>query len=67
MDNHAYMGWDDISLVGENGSGFIELDGSQLGGFNGGLPAYLSHQSSLPMMNMYQQSHPTLLVINRNL
>ncbi|KAI3726428.1 hypothetical protein L1987_66225 [Smallanthus sonchifolius] len=55
------------SLIGEDGSGFIDLEGGQLGGrSNGGLQTYYDYQSSMPIMNMYQQSHPSSMMMNMN-
>ncbi|XP_023761533.1 uncharacterized protein LOC111909972 [Lactuca sativa] len=64
-NNHRHIGWVDRgngSLMGENSSGFIDLEGSQLhggfgGSFNGGImPTFHDHGSSLPMMNRNDQS-----------
>ncbi|KAK9054197.1 hypothetical protein SSX86_025275 [Deinandra increscens subsp. villosa] len=61
-ENHARMGWDDISLIGENAPGFIDLEGSQLGqSFNGGLQTYHDHQLRMPM---YQQRYPSPMMMN---
>ncbi|KAJ9562091.1 hypothetical protein OSB04_007251 [Centaurea solstitialis] len=68
MENHGHMGsWDDDhningSLIGDNGCGYIDLEGSQLGGFggsfNGGLPSYHHHQpASLPRF-YHDHHHP---------
>lgn len=63
MENHASMGWGDSRLIGDNGSGFIDLDASQLGGsFNGGLQTYHEHQARL--MPMYPQSYPSPMMMN---
>lgn len=67
VENHAHMGWDDRSLVGEYGSGFIDLEGSQFGrSCNGGLQSYHDLHSSMPIMNMYQQSHALPMMKNMN-
>ncbi|KAI3783689.1 hypothetical protein L1987_42775 [Smallanthus sonchifolius] len=50
MENHGQVGWGDCSLIGGNGSGFIDLEGSQLGrSFNGGLQTYHEHQARMPV------------------
>lgn len=71
MENHAQMSWNDRVGDNTNSSGFIDLEGSQLGGFGGnfigGIKTYNDHQSSFPMMNMYQQNHPGNLIMNRNM
>ncbi|GJW83122.1 hypothetical protein Tco_0156267 [Tanacetum coccineum] len=62
MNNHAHTGFDDRtvaneSLIGEDGSGFIDLEGSELGGFGG--------RFNSPAMSMYQQSHRSPMIMNR--
>nr|GEV57754.1 heavy metal-associated isoprenylated plant protein 37 [Tanacetum cinerariifolium] len=64
MNNHAHAGFDDRavtneSLIGEDGSGFIDLEGSELGGFGG--------RFNSPAMSMYPQSHRSPMIMNRNL
>ncbi|KVH92400.1 Heavy metal-associated domain, HMA, partial [Cynara cardunculus var. scolymus] len=67
MENHGHMGWDgNGSLTGENSCGYIELEGSQLGGFggsfNGGLPSYHDHQpATLP--RFYHDHQPATLAM----
>ncbi|KAK1433208.1 hypothetical protein QVD17_10116 [Tagetes erecta] len=55
------------SRVGEYGSGFIDMEGGQVDGrCNRGLESYHDHQSSMPIINMYQQSHQLPRMRNMN-
>ncbi|KAM0001955.1 putative heavy metal-associated domain, HMA, heavy metal-associated domain superfamily [Helianthus debilis subsp. tardiflorus] len=50
------------NLIGANGSGFIDLEGSQLGGpFNGGLQTYHDHQARMPMYDQGYHPSPTMM------
>ncbi|MFS7890452.1 putative heavy metal-associated domain, HMA, heavy metal-associated domain superfamily [Helianthus anomalus] len=50
------------NLIGANGSGFIDLEGSQLGGpFNGGLQTYHDHQTRMPVYDQGYHPSPTMM------
>ncbi|KAI3761016.1 hypothetical protein L1987_51421 [Smallanthus sonchifolius] len=49
MENYTQVGWGDGSLIGGNGSGFIDLEN------------YHEHQARMPM---YQESHPLPMMMN---
>ncbi|MFS7973506.1 putative heavy metal-associated domain, HMA, heavy metal-associated domain superfamily [Helianthus anomalus] len=65
MENMGWDGTDIMSLDGENGSGFIDLQGSQLSG--GGLQTYHDHHSSIMPMAMYEQTNMLPMMMNSNM